>query len=263
MCGMVSRGETLICASERDEEKLLEALAHLRLRFERPEMLLDALRRPPSPDLLILSAGHTGDFTPARLERLRRNGSREIRRLPVLVLCQDAGDVESWSASGAFVHRGKVQEKSLRAALAELEAANRRWIDSPVYVGPDRRRKNVLFNLSQRRLSDSPLLSRNNDRSRPVRTAPAAVDHGQSLNTVMRRLRIASQSLSLSERDGRARFLCEVSAARAQALLNARPTLTRCLSELECLLEKAGATGAIDEDRIDALLFEAMGDVNA
>ena len=80
---------------------------------------------------------------------------------------------------------------------------------------------------------------------------------------LMRRLRIASQSLSLSERDGRARFLCEVAAARAQALLSARPALTRSLSELEDMLEKAGATGAIDENRIDALLFEAMGEVNA
>lgn len=263
MLGMVSRGETLICASERYEEKLLEALSHLRVRFERPETLLDALRRPPSPELLILSAGHTGEFSPARLERLRRNGSRELRRLPVLVLCQEAADAESWSAAGAFVHRSKLTDKALRSTLAELEAAARRWIDSPVYVGPDRRRKHALFNVSQRRLSDSPLLSRNSERSRPVRTAPAVVDHGQSLNTLMRRLRIASQSLSLSERDGRARFLCEVSAARAQALLNARPTLTRCLSELESLLEKAGATGAIDENRIDALLFEAMGEVNA
>jgi hypothetical protein len=256
---MVNRGEIIICTPERDEEKLQQALAHAAVRFERPETLLDALRRPPSPELVIVKAEHAVEFTPARLERLRRNGSRELRRLPVLVLGVEGPDAAEWSHAGAYVFKGRLSERSILAAIEDMREANRRWIDSPVYVGPDRRRKHAMFNLAQRRLSDSPLLARRDPR--PTRAQPAVVDHGQSLNTVVRRLRIASQSVALSERDGRARFLSEVSAARSQALLAARPSLTRCLSELEDVLERAGATGAIDADRVETLLVEAMADV--
>lgn len=254
----------LICVPERDRVRVSTALRSQAsgLRFVQSPELPEALRRPPAPSLLIIHADTAGDFTASRLMRLRRNASPALKRVPVLALAGLPAQQDEWSQAGAAVAKPGLAGGALVKACEEALAMSQRWVDSLAYVGPDRRRKKAMFNKAARRLEDSPHLVRKPD-SAQENEKVASVDTTHPLATLLRRLRIAGQSLVLEDRDARARFLSDVRAARSKAVMAGRTSLARSLAELEQALANAGASGKVDTHRIDALLYRAQEEVSA
>lgn len=258
-------GTMLMSVPERDRGRICASLRSrsLGIRFVQPADLLEALRQPPPPDLVLVHADYAGEFDPARVSRLRRQASLALRRLPILALVSDPTQQHAWSQAGAMVAKANLNGEALIRAVDSAIAGTGRWVDSQTYVGPDRRRKKAIFNKSARRLEDSPHLVTERVRSATTNQKVASVDVSQPLATVVRRLRIAGQSLSLEDRDSRARFISEVRAAHTHAVVSGRSKLARSLAELEKALSMAGASGRVDAHHIDALLYQAQEDISA
>jgi len=258
-------GFVLLSVPERDRARAAAALRGraTSLRFAQAHEVVELLRRPPPPDLLLLHAESCGDLTAPRLAKVRRHASPALKRLPVLVLVNDPVQALEWAQAGASTAKTSLSGGGLAKAAEEAIAAGTRWIDSLAYVGPDRRRKKALFNKEARRLEDSPLLSKEQARTAKSAEKIASVDVSQPLATLVRRLRIAGQSLALEDRDARARFLTDIRAARNQAVVAGRSSLARALGDLETTMAMAGANGPVDTHRIDALLYRAQEDVSA
>lgn len=251
--------EFLICVPEDERSRISLGLAERApapCRFTRPEQLLDRLRRPPTPELLVVHPAADQPFTPELLARMRRHASPELRRIKVLALVEDAAAEQAWLAAGAVTARVRLEPGSLLRAMAGARAAAAHWIECPSYVGPCRRRRAALF-CAKRRLQDSPWLKTDRGSSREIAGKTASVDVSRPIATVLRRLRIASQSLNLSDRDQRARFLSEVAAARNLAVVSGQNLAARPLGQLLATLEAAGAAGALRPEAIDSLLQAA------
>lgn len=218
--------------------------------------VLDALRRPPAPHALIFDARQISDFSAERLARIRRAASPELRRLAVTVLAETDEHNRAWSAAGAIVVEARAGKSLLANAMRRALEGNRNWIDTPAYVGPCRRIRKPLFRKAARRLEDSPNFVKS--QTGPIKAVIASVDSGQPLATTLRRLRISGQSLSMQDRDQRARFLADLRGARTQAIRSANLDVVSCLAELEKELEQAGANGLLRPQQIDDRLYAAL-----
>ncbi len=251
-------GEFWISVAEEIRPRIIAALAPgVPRRLVAPGDVLDALRRPPAPNALIFDVRQISDFSADRLARIRRAASPELRRLAVAVLAETDAQNHAWSAAGAIVVEARAGKSLLTNALRRALEGNRNWIDTPAYVGPCRRISKPLFRkVARRRLEDSPNFVK--AQTGPTKAVIASVDSGQPLATTLRRLRISGQSLSLADRDQRARFLADVRGARSQAIRCANLDVVSCLAELEKELERAGANGLLRPQQIDDRLYTAL-----
>lgn len=218
--------------------------------------VLDALRRPPPPGALIFDVRQHSDFSAERLSRIRRAASPELRRLAVVALAVTEEQNRDWSAAGAIALEVRASKSLLARALRRAIEGGRSWVDTPAYVGPCRRITKPLFRKAARRLEDSPNFVK--AQSGPTKAVIASVDSGQPLATTLRRLRISGQSLSMKDRDQRARFLADVRGARTQAMRSANLDVVSCLAELENELQRAGANGLLQPQHIDDRLYAAL-----
>lgn len=250
-------GEYWISVAEEIRPRVIAALPPgAARRLIAPGDVLDALRRPPPPAALVFDVRQISDFSAERLARIRRAASPELRRLPVTALAETEEQSRAWSAAGAITVEARAGKSLLATSFRRALDGNRNWIDTPAYVGPDRRISKPLFRKAARRLEDSPNFVKS--QTGPAKTIIASVDMGQPLATTLRRLRISGQSLSVKDRDQRARFLADIRGARTQAMRSANLDVVSCLAELEKEIERAGANGLLLPQQIDDRLYAAL-----
>lgn len=250
-------GEFLISVAEDIRLRVLAALAPgTPRRLIAPGEVLETLKRPPPPGALIFDARQISDFSAERLARMRRAASPELRRLPVAIIAETEDQSRIWSAAGAITVGVRAGKSVWAICVRRALDGHRHWIDTPAYVGPDRRISKPLFRKAARRLEDSPNFVKS--QTGPAKAVIASVDMGQPLATTLRRLRISGQSLSVKDRDQRARFLADVRGARTQAMRSANLDVVSCLAELESEIERAGANGQLLPQQIDDRLYAAL-----
>src|SRR3972149_2425771 len=105
--------------------------------------------------LIVQVVGEANSLNPETLRRGRRGADAQKRRTPVVVWAASAENAEKWRNAGALTISGKFTAQGASKAIDK--AALVPWVESQVYVGPDRRHKKSWLNLGgrTRRLADS------------------------------------------------------------------------------------------------------------
>lgn len=194
--------------------------------------------------------GEAGAPTPQQLRRVRRSSDPRKRRLPVLVWTINADEENAWRDSGAYVARGKISRATAEKALREIAGAGDDWVESAVYIGPDRRRRRGwLSKPARRRLADESTVEKQ-DR--------AMVDES-SFATHMRQLRHSAFGVAGSDRVRRAQFLLDAARTSKAAARSQLPHAVAAMESLSRYLSAAGATGTIDEQLVERHIDIAEG----
>src|SRR5689334_2807067 len=85
--------------------------------------------------------GEPGAPSPPQLKRVRRSPDVRKRRLPVVAWVTTAEEEAQWRNAGAYAVRGPVTKSGALKVLQAI-ARDNDWVESAVYVGPERRRQN-------------------------------------------------------------------------------------------------------------------------
>jgi hypothetical protein len=191
--------------------------------------------------LILQVVGEANSLTPETLRRLRRSGDAQKRRTPVVVWAADSQDAEIWRNAGALTVSGKFTAEGASKAIDKAGLVP--WVESQVYVGPDRRHRKSWLNLGggARRLADAQV-------GRQPDKAPADMS---SFDTRMRQLRMACLAMNDAERERRAQFLNDVRSAVRAAEGSRRMHAARALESLARYLAARGAKGGLDQALIE------------
>jgi hypothetical protein len=172
------------------------------------------------------------------------------RRLPVLVWTISSEEENAWRDSGAYVARGKISRATAEKALREIAAAGDDWVESSVYIGPDRRRRRGwLSRPARRRLADETTVEKQDK----------AMADESSFATHMRQLRHSAFGVAGSDRLRRAQFLLDATRTAKAAARSQLPHAVAAMESLGRYLSAAGATGPIDEDLVERHIDIAEG----
>lgn len=194
--------------------------------------------------------GDAGAPTPQQLRRVRRSKDLRKRRLPILVWTINADEENAWRDSGAYVARGKISRATAEKALREIFAAGDDWVESAVYIGPDRRRRRGwLSKPARRRLADEATIEKQDK----------AMADDSSFATHMRQLRHSAFGVGGSDRVRRAQFLLDAARTSKAAIRAQLPHAIAAMESLTRYLSAAGATGPIDEELVERHIDIADG----
>lgn len=193
--------------------------------------------------------GETGSPTPSQLRRVRRSPDARKRRLPVVVWVATAEEENQWRDAGAYAVRGGAFNKASAIKVFQAIARDNEWVESSVYVGPERRRRNPWLGKPVRRLADSKVLEKH-DR--------VAVDPSP-FATQIRQVRLSAFGIERADRERRAQFLADVQRAARAADRARLPHAAGSLDSLARYLSAIGAVGKLDEVLIERHLTIADG----
>jgi hypothetical protein len=192
--------------------------------------------------------GEPGSPTPSQLRRVRRSPDARKRRLPVVVWVTTAEEENQWRDAGAYAVRGAFNKTSAIKVFQAI-ARDNEWVESSVYVGPERRRRNPWLGKPVRRLADSKVLEKQ-DRA-TVDPSPFA--------TQIRQVRLSAFGIERADRERRAQFLADVQRAARAADRARLPHAAGTLDSLARYLSAIGAVGKLDEVLIERHLTIADG----
>lgn len=192
--------------------------------------------------------GEPGAPTAAQLKRVRRSPDMRKRRLPVLVWVATAEEEAQWRDAGAYAVRGAINKASAIKVFQAI-ARDNEWVESHVYVGPERRRRNPWLGKPVRRLADSKIIEKQDHAM--VDPSPFA--------TQIRQVRLSSFGIERSDRERRAQFLVDVHRAAKAADRARLPHASGALTSLARYLSAVGAVGKLDEALIERHLSIADG----
>jgi hypothetical protein len=192
--------------------------------------------------------GEPGAPTPAQLKRVRRSPDPRKRRLPVLVWVATAEEEALWRDAGAYAVRGTINKASAIKVFQAI-ARDNDWIESQVYVGPERRRRNPWLGKPVRRLADSGLMEKQSH---------AMVDE-TPFATQIRQVRLSAFGIERADRERRAHLLVDVRRAAKAADRAHLPYASGALNSLARYLAAVGAVGKLDETLVERHLEIADG----
>ncbi len=192
--------------------------------------------------------GEPGSPTPSQLRRVRRSPDARKRRLPVVVWVATAEEENQWRDAGAYAVRGALN-KSSAIKVFQAIARDNDWVESSVYVGPERRRHNPWLSKPVRRLADSKVLEKQDH---------AAVDPSP-FATQIRQVRLSAFGVERADRERRAQFLADVQRAARAADRARLPHAAGALDSLARYLAAIGAVGKLDDVLIERHLVIADG----
>lgn len=193
-------------------------------------------------------AGEPGSPTASQLKRVRRSPDVRKRRLPVLAWVTTAEEEAAWRDAGAYAVRGTINRAGAIKVLQAI-ARDNEWVESAVYVGPERRRRNPWLGKPVRRLADSSIMEKQDK---------AMVDQ-LAFTTQMRQVRLSAFGIERAERERRAQFLVDTRRAAKSADHARLPHASASLNSLARYLAACGATGRLDEVLIEQHLAVADG----
>jgi hypothetical protein len=181
--------------------------------------------------------GQPGAPTPVQLRRVRRSPDVRKRRLPVLVFTLTNDEENTWKDAGAYIARGKVSKVAAEKILREIITTHDDWVESSVYIGPDRRRKRGWLNRPNRprRLADEEVMEKQ---------SRAMVDDS-SFATHMRQLRHTAFGIDKADRTHRAQLLADVLRTKKAAERSRMMHAVAAMDSLARLLRASGAVGKL------------------
>jgi len=195
--------------------------------------------------LIVQVAGAADALNPESLRRLRRAANPDTRRTPVVVWANTQEEATRWRIAGALAIVGPVTKANAAKAFDRAHLAP--WIESAVYVGPDRRLKKSWFNRGTRRLADSAVGGQ---------TGRAPKDES-SFDTRLRQLRFASFGIGQADKTRRAQFAADAGAAVTAAEAARRMHAAAVMESLVRYLSARGAAGPLDANLIESHLQAA------
>ena len=198
--------------------------------------------------LIVQVAGEANALNFDSLRRLRRVADPAKRKTPVVIWVANNTDAEKWREAGALALVGAPNVKAATKAIAL--ARDVPWVESQVYIGPDRRHKKTWLNRTVRRLADSNVLSQPDQ----------ALADKSSFDTRMRQLRFAAFGMDKADRERRAQFLSDVRSAVKAAERTRRMHSGAVMESLARYLAARGAKGQLDQALIDKHLEVAEAD---
>ena len=195
--------------------------------------------------LIVQVAGEGNALTTETLRRLRRSTDAVKRRTPVVVWTENAAEAERWRAAGALAIVGAPNKVQASKALDSAHTVP--WVETTIYVGPDRRHKKTWLNRSVRRLADADVSAQPNK---------AAAD-SSSFDTRMRQLRFAAFGIAKGDRIRRAQFLTDAKSAVKAAEASRKLHAAAAMESLVRYLNACGASALLDEELIERHLKAA------
>jgi hypothetical protein len=195
--------------------------------------------------------GAPGAPTPVQLRRVRRSPDLRKRRLPVLVFTVSNEEETTWKDAGAYIARGKVTLAAAEKILREIAGCGDDWVESSVYIGPDRRRKRGWLTRPSRprRLADEAVLEKQ---------AKAMADDS-SFATHMRQLRHTAFGCDKADRTHRAQLLADVMRTKKAAERARMMHAVAAMESLARLMRASGAVGKLNEELVEKHIDVAEG----
>lgn len=232
-------------------ELIVEILRHLNIantpNVRSAEAAFDTLNEVPV-DLILLSWDRNDPFDALAFARdVRRLEDHRLRRLPIILLTgrlthqqviagRDAGMDE-------FLTK-PVSPVALRQRLEMVIETPRPFIDSSIFLGPCRRRKNPAdYYGEKRRLLDRPIMI---DQDEVARRSP--------IRQILTQLRETCSELRPGHSPQLATALAQINAAKTLATDQEDQTLIAGLSSFETYVGVAAPLGQVDEPVISSAL---------
>jgi len=208
------------------------------------------LERLKTPILAIIDSGRVADLGPDDLQTLRRTSRGGARLSPLIVFCGRGDEAAAWRAAGAVTVPHGANAATIKKAIHEAIDGERAWVTSSSYVGPCRRKHQVILNWRKRRNADAA------KQAASARAAAAPAGRVGSLEQILRRLHLSATLLTGSTIESRRAFRDLTDDLAASATHAGRGDLARAIAHLRQEAEAFVADGQRPNTRIEAILAD-------
>lgn len=206
------------------------------------------LERLKTPILAVIDCGRVADLGPDDLQTLRRTSRGGARLSPMIVFCARTDDPAAWRAAGAVPLPHGANTAAIKKAIHEALDGARAWVTSSSYVGPCRRKHQVILNWRKRRNADAAKRAQAGEQAAPGRVG--------SLDQIVRRLSLSATLLSGATIESRRAFRDLTNDLAASATAFGRGDLSGPIAHLRREAEAFVQDGQRPNQRIEAILGE-------